>query len=342
VEILLREAGEPLHAMRLVRPQLREKFFAERGPQRRRAREGVDRFHFDPTKSLCRQRAGKKRRERFPDANLARLLVDFAIGEDFFHFAPRLGRDEKDALVRGARVRLTGLEPALDFGLVERDGLAIDGKFQVEAEPVVAAIPSRQRELGLRDVDVRHGVLEARAVGDGPRAAPARERVGEKARDVVFGDEAEGGGVGADEGKAGGADLGEGTSLGEDVAAEEDRVSRGGRGEIFGVSLRLSFAREGKSLRAVVGDEFESEAGEGAFESGLEGGLRNFEAELLEAGSEDDLAGALEREQFAGEEIGDFILGDEALRCGKVGGQRSCFGEVGAVESPVGEKLFSR
>ncbi len=62
-------------------------------------------------------------------AALARFLVDFAIGEDFFHFAPRLGGDEEDALVRGAGVGLAGLEPALDFGLVERDRLAADGKF---------------------------------------------------------------------------------------------------------------------------------------------------------------------------------------------------------------------
>ncbi len=117
----------------------------------------------------------------------------------------------------------------------------------------------------------------------------------------------------------------------------EGKFFGGTGGEIFGVGLGIGFARQGEHLRAVVGDEFEREAGEGAFEFGFEGGLGDFEAEFLEAGGEDDFAGALERGEFAGEEVGDFFLGDEALGGGEILGKCGDFGEVGAGEGPVGE-----
>ena len=106
---------------------------------------------------------------------------------------------------------------------------------------------------------------------------------------------------------------------------ELTRFTEGGFFWVWGNTLRRHFGSasrvEGNFSRAVVGDEFEGQAGEGAFEFCFEGGLGDFEAEFLEAGSEDDVAGALERGEFAGEEVGDLRERDEARGGGEICGE---------------------
>ena len=135
MEIPLREAGEPLDAVRLIRTKLRPQFCVERGFHV--GRWGIGRDIFTGAKTLRGQGSREVGREGPRDANLSRFLSDVAVGEDFLHLAPRLGRHEEHALVWRASMGLAGLEPALDFGLIERDRFALHGKFQIEAQPII-------------------------------------------------------------------------------------------------------------------------------------------------------------------------------------------------------------
>ncbi len=314
VEILRGQPGQPLHALHLVGTQLRRQLFVQAGTHlgalgHRRGARGAE--------ALGGQRLGQKGREGSRDAHLAGLLIDGAIGQHLAHFAPRLGRYEQDALVRRAGVTLPGLQPALDFVLIQRDRLAADGKLEIETEPILPGTGA-QGKFGHGDIDLTHGGVQPRAKGDGPGLPPLRQGVGDELGDRFFLAEAVPGGTAAHGLEARRRDLREGPFFCRFIAPPE-AVGLTRIRQVIALGRRRAFA-ERKFVGAVAHKEIKGEAGKSAFQPRLERGLADFQAEFLEAGGEGHFAGAFEFGEFAGEEGGDFPGPHDARVGRKAGG----------------------
>ena len=131
VQLLLGKTREPRHALRLIRAQVRPERRIKRGFHLRRGQCGG--HIFPGTKTLRGEGIGDVGRKCPRHADRARLLINLAVGQHFLHLAPRFRWHEQRAALRRARVRLAGLQPALDFRRIQRHGLAVRGELQVEA-----------------------------------------------------------------------------------------------------------------------------------------------------------------------------------------------------------------
>ncbi len=264
--------------MGLVGTKLRPKFFVEPGlhvGRRTRPRFCERGDVFPGAKALRGQRLGQERRERFLDPDFSRFLFHIAVDQRFPHLAPRLGRHEQHPFVGGARVGLAGLEPALDFGLIERDRPAADGKFQVETEPIPARAGA-ERKFGFRDVDLAQRRFEPGTKADRPGLAPARQRVGQKSRHPVFLDEAECRRAASHLFESCGFDLGQRLPFGQDVAPPETvRLPRVGKVAL--VRARFRFSGQGKFFVAIAGDQFQRQSRERAVQPRLDRGPADFD-----------------------------------------------------------------
>ena len=90
-----------------------------------------------------------------------------------------------------------------------------------------------------------------------------------------------------------------------------------------------------------MGDQFERESGESAFESGLKIRFPDFQLKFREAGGENKFAGPFQGREFAGQEVGDLCGGDNAGTGGKSGGRRRSFNEAIVIQRPTGKNRLT-